>query len=413
MSAPSWSFRTYFLPVVALAVAAACSDRQAPAGPDDAGLQPGFKGKPGGGDIVVSSVDPPEAEQGVTLEVDVLGRNFPRGVAVECFDPSQECTWAEFGIDEVVDDKVKTNWSRWVSSRKLTAEITIDAEAIPALYDAIVSLRGRRGIGAEKFQVKVRGNAVFVMPVAVTFDDRTGDRVRSDEGGPYEDGDDPSSDVRAQIAGENTAEGGRLDLDRRLGLTGNELVVSERRFFLDPGLDEDLADVLLDPAICPELDPPAPEVPLHCVVAMFFVLDGGIGDSTYMWSTDEPPVPLEDGLLSLSVGQTATTVMNILWFGDTRIDGFGKTVLRYGKDCSSTVGYFATDVDSNRVLVSGGADTDGDGKPNSWTVEGSEAFFCQWGRKRVKGQEPDPELGEFSLPFRFLITQAGPLAPRE
>jgi len=156
MSAPSWSFRTYFLPVIALAAAAACSDRQAPAGPDDAGLQPGFKGKPGGGDIVVSSVDPPEAEQGVTLDVAVLGRNFPRGDVDSCTDPVVEgCTWAEFGIAGNVTEKVKTNSSTWLSSRRLNANITIDAEATPALYDAIVSLRGRRGIGAEKFQVKL------------------------------------------------------------------------------------------------------------------------------------------------------------------------------------------------------------------------------------------------------------------
>lgn len=254
-------------------------------------------------------------------------------------------------------------------------------------------------------------NQILVMPVEVTFDDRAGDRVRSDGNGPYVDGDDPSSDVQAQIGtGENSTERGRLDLDRRMGMTGGDLVVSARRFFLDPGSDDVLAGFLLDPKVCPELDPGPPEV---CAVAQFFVLSGGFQDSTFMWSTDEPPVPLEDGLLSMSVGQTATTVMSILWFGDTRIDGFGKTVLRYGKDCSAPVGYQATDVDANRVLVTGGADTDGDGKPNSWTVEGSEAFFCQWGRKKVKGQEPDPELGEFGLPFRFLITQTGPLAPRD
>jgi hypothetical protein len=146
----------YFLPVIALAVAAACSDRQPPAGPDDSGLQPGFKGKPGGGDIVVSSVDPPEAEQGVTLDVAVLGRDFPKGTDESCIDPVvEDCTWAEFGIDEVVTPKVKTNSTTWVSSRKLIANITIDAEATPALYDAIVTFRGRRGIGAEKFEVKL------------------------------------------------------------------------------------------------------------------------------------------------------------------------------------------------------------------------------------------------------------------
>jgi len=187
MSAPSWSFRTYFLPVIALAVAAACSERQAPAGPDDAGLQPGFKGKPGGGDIVVSSVDPPEAEQGVTLDVTVLGRNFPKGDVDSCTDPGQGCTWAELGIDEVVDEKVKTNRSTWVSSRKLTANITIDAEAIPALYDAIVSLRGRRGIGAEKFEVKVHPiQTIF----EVSFDDAPDNALRSDGEGLYRDGED-------------------------------------------------------------------------------------------------------------------------------------------------------------------------------------------------------------------------------
>jgi hypothetical protein len=143
-----------------------------PAGPDDTGTQPVFKGKPGGGSIVVSSVDPPEAEQGITLDVAVRGRNFPRGDVDSCTDPSQDCTWAEFGIAEVVTAKVKTNRSTWVSSKKLIANITIDAEAVPDLYDAIVSLslRGSRGVGTESFEVKVSSSqGTDNLPVRLEF----------------------------------------------------------------------------------------------------------------------------------------------------------------------------------------------------------------------------------------------------
>lgn len=167
-------------PAVLMAAAASC-DRQAPAGLEE-GLEPLFK--PGGGDIIVSSVDPPEAEQGVTLDVAVLGRNFPRGDVDSCTDPVTEgCTWAELGIDEVVTEKVKTNRSTWVSSRKLIANITIDPEAIPDLYDAIVSLRGSRGVGTEKFQVKVKPQQDI--PLTISFQDGTSDGVRSDGSGIY------------------------------------------------------------------------------------------------------------------------------------------------------------------------------------------------------------------------------------
>ena len=309
-------------PAVLIAVAASC-DQQPPAGLGDAGVQPVFKGKPGGGGIVVSSVDPPEAEQGVTLEVEVLGRNFPRGVVDECADPSQECTWAEFGIDEVVDEKVKTNRSRWVSSRKLIAEITIDAEAVPDLYDAIVSLRGSRGVGTERFQVKVKPQQDI--PLSISFRDAaTG--VKSDGGGVYTNEVDG---VDAVIV-----KGGELWLSARN---------SEARA-VQVHLGPPIAGLPFDPGRMPAGDPSAG---VNAWIVTQDVDGAGFHGSDH-------PMPLY-----------------VTWNAE------GKSwSLNYGSECEAANGEHNQPDDFVEVATTA----------NGWTVEAEHAWFCVYeGRGKNRG----------------------------
>jgi len=184
-------------PAVLIAAAASC-DRQAPPGLDDAGLQPVFKGKPDP-KIFVAEVDPPSAEQATSLRVRVLGRNFPGDDGEECTSPANDCIWAEFGIDEVVvPTNVKTTWTKKISSEELWADIEVGAEAEFGRYDAIV-LRGSRGVGTEKFEVKVKPYSDI--PLNITFEEASSYRLVSDGKGSYVDGEDPDLSAVIQSSG--------------------------------------------------------------------------------------------------------------------------------------------------------------------------------------------------------------------
>lgn len=394
--------------LILTAAAVASCDRPGPAGLDDGRFDPAFKGKPGGtGDIIVSSVDPPEAEQGVTLDVAVLGENFPRGDPSECADPAEGCTWAEFGIDEQVTGKVKTNRTRYVNSRKLIANITIDPEATVGLYDAIVTLRGSRGVGTERFRVKIRANEILVMPVEVTFDDRDGDVLRSDflSSGTrsYADGDDPTTNIQAGISTcETCTSRGRVLLERRMGYVRNKLVWSDRLFLLEAEQSNpELADALDDPDVCGS-NP--------CEAGFQIIISGGFNESTFMRLVDDPDVLLMDGLLELAENQSATTRAGMTL-------GFEpKRVIRYGSDCSTPISSVAADVEDNRVTVTRLPDEAG---YRVWAVEGFTAHICVFFGSGTGKPRADRDLAAehglpygFDVPFRFVIRQIGPLAPR-
>jgi len=174
MSAPSWSFRTYFLPVLALAVAAACSDRQPPAGPDDAGTQPLFKGKPPPNpvDPDVETFNPKEGAQGESFSMTVTGSGFEKAA---------EVVFVLDGAD--VSTIATTTRSVGKAGTNLTADVDIGLDAVVSEgYKVFVELRGRRGIGAEKFQVKVKPQQDI--PLDISFRNATTDGVKSD-GGVY------------------------------------------------------------------------------------------------------------------------------------------------------------------------------------------------------------------------------------
>ena len=179
-----WTRSTLPLLLGTLAVAltfGACTDD--PAGPAPAET-PAFKpgGVPGGGggggpdpDVLptVAAVDPDSATQDTTLDVLVLGSDFDEG------------SWAEWLIDGAPDpqNRVRTNTTTYVNSKRLVANITIDADAATEIYDVeVTTSKGRKGVGIELFRVKVKAEPI---PVDATLRDADGDGVQSDGAGAY------------------------------------------------------------------------------------------------------------------------------------------------------------------------------------------------------------------------------------
>jgi TolB protein len=100
----------------------------------------------GGGGPIVSSTNPNDAPQDTTLDVVVAGSGFDRG------------STAEWAIAGVPSSKVRTNSTRYVSSKQLVANITIALDADTVLYDVLVTTsRGKKGIGTELFRVRPKG----------------------------------------------------------------------------------------------------------------------------------------------------------------------------------------------------------------------------------------------------------------
>lgn len=130
--------------VMAMLAMTGCQD-QTPTDPTVTGIAL----KPGGGGgkgPKVESTDPTSAPQETTLDVQVFGSSF---------DDGSEVT---FTIDGTPSDLVQTNSTTFVSDKQLTANITIDLNAIEELYDVeVLSFRGRKGIGADLFSVTKKG----------------------------------------------------------------------------------------------------------------------------------------------------------------------------------------------------------------------------------------------------------------
>lgn len=134
--------------------AAACSDRD-PVLPDVPTIQ---AVKAVDGDVKVRDTDPPGAEQETTLDVRVLGSGFDDGTRTAAV------TMLLGGQAQPVE--VRTNKTTFVSDRELIANVTIDPEATVGLWDVeVMTLRGKKGIGIEMFEVKEK-----VPPGQVVFD---------------------------------------------------------------------------------------------------------------------------------------------------------------------------------------------------------------------------------------------------
>ena len=104
------------------------------------GVLPRFA-KPAVG-LAVASASPAFGDQGVTIDVHVLGSGFTAGA---------QATWLLHGAP---DAHVHTNKTTFVSSTELVANITIASDATLAFWDVQVALAGgKNGVGSELFEV--------------------------------------------------------------------------------------------------------------------------------------------------------------------------------------------------------------------------------------------------------------------
>lgn len=137
----------------------ACS--REPSSPADAGLDISLAKGTTTSDMSVSSATPDSATQDTTLDVVINGSGFVAGTVA---------TWALAGVQDPA--QVRTNSTRYVSSRQLVANITISASATAAKWDIAVTASGKKGgIGTETFTVKLRGNVDTFPRANVVWED--------------------------------------------------------------------------------------------------------------------------------------------------------------------------------------------------------------------------------------------------
>jgi probable HAF family extracellular repeat protein len=99
----------------------------------------------GGKGPTVKSTNPEFAARGITLDVRVVGSGFDQG---------SRAIWALDRDTAFATTKVRTNSTSFVSSNELVANVTIEADASPDLYDVVVvTAGGKKGIGIELFEV--------------------------------------------------------------------------------------------------------------------------------------------------------------------------------------------------------------------------------------------------------------------
>ncbi len=161
---------TLFVAAAALWSAACSSDAPTAVGGVDVlaakgGSSGGGGGKPGGGGPsggpAVKSTNPSSAPQDTTLDVRVLGTGFDDGSA------------ARFLLNGNAVPDVRTNSTRFVTSKELVANVTIAANAVTDLYDVeVTTLGGKRGVGIELFEVTAT-------PIELTGLSRRGSSVAS------------------------------------------------------------------------------------------------------------------------------------------------------------------------------------------------------------------------------------------
>jgi probable HAF family extracellular repeat protein len=129
--------------LTALAGLAACGDPMSVAPSVD---QPAFaRGGPATGNPTVTSTTPSSGMRNTTLSVTVAGSGF---------DAGSRAVWALHGDSALATTKIKTNSTTYVSSKQLTANITVAADAPLETFDVlVVTTSGKKGIGIELFAV--------------------------------------------------------------------------------------------------------------------------------------------------------------------------------------------------------------------------------------------------------------------
>lgn len=130
-------------PLLVLAFLVACSEPTEPR----PGVTAAARASGSTDDPTVKNVDPDSATQDTTLDIVVSGSGYGQGSQVQ------------LELHGVPSEKIRTNSTVFVNSRKLVANITITADADTGAYDvAVMTLDGRRGIGIEMFTVRLRNN---------------------------------------------------------------------------------------------------------------------------------------------------------------------------------------------------------------------------------------------------------------
>ena len=88
--------------------------------------------------VSVASVSPDSGALATTLDVKVNGTGFVDGMVA---------VWERAGVSD--STQIKTNSTRWVSSKQLIANITITGQASSGTWDVSVYSGGKTGIGSE------------------------------------------------------------------------------------------------------------------------------------------------------------------------------------------------------------------------------------------------------------------------
>jgi hypothetical protein len=322
----------------------ACEDSQ-PSSPE----LPSVRAAKGGGKpLKVNATDPNVGEQGtVDLSVRVLGSGFDDGSP-----GSPVVTWLLDGDPTGVTTTFVDFGSN--PDKELLTRITIDDEARLGLWDVEVqTLRGKKGIGMERFEVKTKTLPNHPIPIIVDFRDGSVDGVRSDDGTTYEDG---LQGVTAQLLN---------DLLNALDTRG-----SARTVVID--LTHDVSISL------PDRMPPS------------LVLN------QQAWLVTQDP-----DLDNLFDGRQAFFVV---W-----LDSEDKLwSLNYGKLCSPNDAWEPADMVDISVTA-----RDAGGNPTAWTLEvasdaiAGNAYLCRARDGRGKAGRGNETVGRFNAPTRMEITAIG------
>ena len=150
-SSPAASTRRFgAMRILSLLVLSGCA-AETPTSPVVPG--PNFAQGGGSGGPTVRAAVPDTGLRSTTVDVRVLGSGFDNG---------SRAVWALAGDTAFATTKITTNSTRFVKAGELVANITIAGDAPLAAFDImVVTAGGKKGIGIEKFTVKLGGQTLY------------------------------------------------------------------------------------------------------------------------------------------------------------------------------------------------------------------------------------------------------------
>ncbi len=324
-----------------------------------------FQAKGGGRGPSVDQAIPNWGEQAQGLKVHVLGSGYDQGSV------------ATFTLDGA-PAKITTDSTRFVSTSELVAIIKVDSEADLALHDVeVMTMRGKKGIGADLFQVVEEGageppGQIDPIPLSVTFLPPMVSSLNPRS--------EPGSANRAEIL-----------------LSGNFQVHWSGYGWVE--LDLSQADWLdPDPVKVPEwYDPNGDGCDDGDCVGQ---LDGYISTGFPFYLNG---ASVEGGFRALQQpGDIMVTAMHRVWTANKT-----NWVLHFHRPVSNDVcSHDGLSVEHMTVRVDA-VDTDGDLDVDEWTlrprdVGDSPAILCGFA---AKGKPFNAIVGQFQVPFGFDLTR--------